>query len=1277
MKFDSLVEKELEEQLLQKRIQRLLQVRNQDKNNASSQCSQYREIINARKNQRYEESKGRKIAIKEGQLNGLKKNWQRSLISTGDAQKAANVEGKKSVLMEISNNQELIKNRSIASQRGKKALTIKHNEIQKNNLIKEQKLVNMAMLNDISSSHREDARAYAEYKYAQEEIAKNKSKPDYKYSIIKHQIGAHQSSPSIQNRVPVVVHALIQRHGLPETDTTTIFNTAEAEKDVVINKTFDRIVGELNARQVTQKRAIEARQACVKEQVLGDMMDTFEFLQKFDKQGGRTNRLKSGVMVTPDIEEPAVLQNFENEFLMQDEVIGDEEIIESNIDDEELNLRPDKSEDKGWLYQGDTTIVSNLDKSIPVITSTSNTPAVNPWTTIAKKNKADIHNKETDNQASNSNHYKISTPGAWNIPKSASNHFQKWEINDNDDYEASINQFNFNNNIANNDMKEYHITDKVNQILDPVAVIDNLLVVNSRSSSNSYFSDDDDDVDVDEDIDDVGVDDDVEDDEDIDGDHVDNEGNNGVRDEDNISGEHDEMDDELTEDNDDDKNNFNLNQFIQDQIGPNKYSKEELVQLNPLSNIYRPSLFLAEYENDNNEDNISINSQDKFSSSNHNNVVTNQGLLLDLQIDVDVSSSNYGTNEVGEVDKSWFNEVSNNEDTDGSIDISHSSTIDARHDLNNNSSSSVSHHDSEDNEHGNIEGYYPLNKSTEGQAEVIDAMLTLRETKRDDDNEEVDQEQVLSVSPHPQINSPLKSPTAQFLSSSIINSTVSLLSDNVSDISDNEDSNYDKQIENDESYNQSTDSILDYKSLEVSQSYMSNKSFVSSLHEGNSTKFNNKNSINKDENLNRSLNSSNIISLTESASSLSMLSSTINSDLIISPRVSSIEGNDRESKDNDISEENDIYEDSDINEDSDIDEENDLIEDGDINEDSDINEENGSNDALLTREMIHNEISNMRSRLISLNQGMTSNTTRQTIDADNYFEEGDSSEIFNLNNSISSRNINLKINSDDELDDDLDNDSVELVLNNVDLVNRKSQFSDLRNSSEELSLEYLLGPAPNNEEEEENNPILSIYNDDDEISTGSLSSSGFINSSLRLSDNSINYQNSSESVLDQLNKLKNSKEILKSHLKFSHENSNQLNKSNDILQKDINNEFNDSDELDLGEGLEMYRSLNSSIVSSAQSVKSNSSLNSSSSSGSNLVNMSLKSSQLYDTETNRTNTNSLSQSKITSSMMSKWDEQDESGVVSKTLNNNEISLNSSMSDDELNDMSLISSESLK
>jgi hypothetical protein len=197
---------------------------------------------------------------------------------------------------------------------------------------------------EVANLDREEDKHAAEVRSAKAAIDKRKieaaGKSEYvnnSKEYIKHQIGAEQSAEVVQDRGHVIVHAYIQKHDFPKNhivripikkkgiageavlDDTPPPEPLKEEMDVV-KKLFSRVMHELTTSIKAKARAKVARKAVVKAQKLDLLYDDLALLQKIDRSGPRTNRIKSADMVpSAESEEPAILEEFEKWFLMKNE----------------------------------------------------------------------------------------------------------------------------------------------------------------------------------------------------------------------------------------------------------------------------------------------------------------------------------------------------------------------------------------------------------------------------------------------------------------------------------------------------------------------------------------------------------------------------------------------------------------------------------------------------------------------------------------------------------------------------------------------------------------------------------------------------------------------------------------------------------------------------------------------------------------------------------------------------------------------------------------------
>jgi len=300
------------------RIQRLKEVREQERLIASRACLAYRDCINSRKESKASIIKESKIIGMQREQASLTRQWQSTLTAVGSAHRNAreitDVRNKK---VDVSKQLQQ-KRRADEHQRSKSAIKTIQENIQR---VKQSsyRLLELQQIRDqYQQSDREDAHAHGESCKARQKLIESHSYvPELPHGnlSVRNQSRVLQSAVSIEKRFPIKVNATIIRHGLPHMDSSIIVNDAATEEFISRRKTWAAVMTELLSRRKTLVRAREANNTVVRNKTVEYLETELKLLELADKQGSRQSRLCNVLGVAPDEEEPTVQRSFEKVFL--------------------------------------------------------------------------------------------------------------------------------------------------------------------------------------------------------------------------------------------------------------------------------------------------------------------------------------------------------------------------------------------------------------------------------------------------------------------------------------------------------------------------------------------------------------------------------------------------------------------------------------------------------------------------------------------------------------------------------------------------------------------------------------------------------------------------------------------------------------------------------------------------------------------------------------------------------------------------------------------------
>ena len=300
------------------RIQRLKEVREQERQISIKRCSSYRQCIDKRK---ADKTNLLRLSKREEKLNELKEmsqQWKTVSEESGLAHRHAR------------NNQELASKKSSEKNICLEKHKIEVNRREKNALKRQQeiKLVSQReqlrqqilqnIKKDIRLSEREDAHAMGEtYAARQHLLSCQRDVLTRLHSVpaVYTQKKVHQGAVSIEQRFPVEVRARVIRHGVSTNDKKMVMNEACVEEGTIMRKNWQAVMREMLNKIRTRVRARVAQQTVVRQKGVQFLDSELQQLEAADKAHGRQFRLNSVLGVQPDAEDVGLQGAFERVFM--------------------------------------------------------------------------------------------------------------------------------------------------------------------------------------------------------------------------------------------------------------------------------------------------------------------------------------------------------------------------------------------------------------------------------------------------------------------------------------------------------------------------------------------------------------------------------------------------------------------------------------------------------------------------------------------------------------------------------------------------------------------------------------------------------------------------------------------------------------------------------------------------------------------------------------------------------------------------------------------------
>ena len=306
------------------RLQRLHEVRQQEKLLSSDRCNAYRKVIELRKQTKTDLIKSTLISKKRVHQNRLIQEWQGSLVDTGYGHRTASeITSRNSVrisTVEARNAERML----IAAHRGREAMFERNSELERQQKITAKLMERGSFRTTAIASDREDARAVAETKIAEltrkaglkEQNAHSRPKSSKSSNVINM---TRQSAVRIQDRGPVVKDINVMRHGKSEDDEASLLSCAEIEERNALSRQWSIVMKEMRHRNVITTRALIARQT-MRSIIQGEAFkNELSLLMLADKSPCRSTKTRNvaSVRAAADCAETTsnAVRAFEREFL--------------------------------------------------------------------------------------------------------------------------------------------------------------------------------------------------------------------------------------------------------------------------------------------------------------------------------------------------------------------------------------------------------------------------------------------------------------------------------------------------------------------------------------------------------------------------------------------------------------------------------------------------------------------------------------------------------------------------------------------------------------------------------------------------------------------------------------------------------------------------------------------------------------------------------------------------------------------------------------------------
>lgn len=307
----------------QLRIQRLREVREQERQISAVKCLTYRSKIIECKEVKYENSRRKKVEKLSKQAENLMVKWQCSLVQTGDAHRNARIHSEKAYDKKSSQQRHAKKYQVIAESRMERALKIeRYRQMQRQK--KDEELQALKQIRDQERiSERDDAHTMREALESRQKFTATLEK-DLTLSNVNQKIA--RSAEQVHHRFPTMITAKVIRHQDPGNGIVdnhgdsgdakvAIVNEAAEQERQTIRHTWTNILSEMKRKKVVKKRAEIARIKNMKMAGAEYLEEELRYLQQVDIAAPRNARVKESTNVKPEAEDPNLQIKFEREFM--------------------------------------------------------------------------------------------------------------------------------------------------------------------------------------------------------------------------------------------------------------------------------------------------------------------------------------------------------------------------------------------------------------------------------------------------------------------------------------------------------------------------------------------------------------------------------------------------------------------------------------------------------------------------------------------------------------------------------------------------------------------------------------------------------------------------------------------------------------------------------------------------------------------------------------------------------------------------------------------------
>ena len=308
----------------EKRLQRLQQVRLQEKIMSTGRCEAYRKVLGVRNVRKIAAIKGELLIERELLHDNLTVAWQSSLVDTGYAHRTASVISLANNTRQKGDEELSLKRRNHACQRGRAAANEGYRIVKEVEKVVADRLERESVRAITSASDREDARATAEAKAARQfrkVVNDNEDQAQCFHSqkTTNMMTVARQSAVRIQDRGSILKDTNVVRISSADINESSYQNRATEEERVALKKQWSTVLTEMRHRKATASRAQLARRTNAETHQAEAFRTELSLLSMADRALCRSTKVRNlaSVVATPHMGDatPAAVRNFEREFM--------------------------------------------------------------------------------------------------------------------------------------------------------------------------------------------------------------------------------------------------------------------------------------------------------------------------------------------------------------------------------------------------------------------------------------------------------------------------------------------------------------------------------------------------------------------------------------------------------------------------------------------------------------------------------------------------------------------------------------------------------------------------------------------------------------------------------------------------------------------------------------------------------------------------------------------------------------------------------------------------